>query len=82
MAKPDEADEIFADPVKGPGNSPEFPTAVGPDIALIFRQLTNQGQNHGTSMVGNVVDTVGSIIDDHDALFVGRFHVDVIRPGR
>ena len=31
-------------------------------------------------MVGNVVDTVGSIIDDHDALFVGRFHVDVIRP--
>ena len=82
MAKPDETNKIFTDPVKGPGNRAEFPTAVGPDITLIFRQLSNQSQDHSAGMIGNVVDTIGSIIDDHDALFVRRFYIDIIRPSR
>ena len=82
MAKSDEADEIAADTVERPGNGPVFPTAVGTDIALVFRQLANEGQNHGTRMIGNVIDTVRRIVDDHDALFTGSLQIDIIRPRR
>ena len=82
MAKPDEADEIAANTVDRPGNGPVFPTAVGADIALVLRQLADEGQDHGTRMVGNIVDTVRRIVDDHDALFPGSRQVDIIRPRR
>ena len=73
MTKTDESDQIAADAVNRPLNRAVFPAAVAADVALIFRQLPNQCQNHRTRMVCNVIDTIRGVVDNHDAVLIGGF---------
>ncbi len=78
MTKADESDQIAADTVNRPLYGTVFPAAVAADVALIFRQLANQCQNHRARMVCNIIDTIRRIVDNHDAVLIGSFQIHII----
>ena len=78
-AKANEADQMAADTVQLPFHAAKLPTAVPADIILVFRNLTNQGQNHGTRVVRNIVRAVIGIAQDFNAPLCRSLYVYIIK---